>query len=316
MSFSSTNAAIKRDTVLPSLEVLAQAREKLVSKLPQNGVGETETRRHLTEDIVPALNLSSISPNYYGFVTGGATPAAALADNIVTQYDQNVQVHLPEETIATEVEDKALRLLCSLLDLKPDDFPHRTFTTGATASNIIGLACGREYVVTQAALKLGLRADEVNVGRHGLLRTCKMLGIEDINILTTAPHSSLRKAASLIGLGASSVKLVNRSDAPHRIDLAKLREELDKSWTVNIVAISCAEVNTGFFATTGLDEMIEIRKICDEFGAWIHVDAGKSTIHTIFGTLLTLASLWCHGKTPEGPRILGSHQRKRRSRAC
>jgi glutamate/tyrosine decarboxylase-like PLP-dependent enzyme len=39
-----------------------------------------------------------------------------------------------------------------------------------------------------------------------------------------------------------------------------------------IVAVSCAEVNTGRFATDYRD-MKAIRELCDAHGGWMHVDA-------------------------------------------
>ncbi|KAK5079874.1 hypothetical protein LTR16_008538, partial [Cryomyces antarcticus] len=139
--------------VLPEERSLEHARNSLLAGLPDEGLGFQATIEHLSSDVAPALNRSSLSPNYYGFVTGGATPAAAVADHLVVHYDQNVQVHLPHETIATEVENRALELLCNLLYLDPAIWSHRTFTTGATASNILGLACARERVVARAAAR-------------------------------------------------------------------------------------------------------------------------------------------------------------------
>lgn len=42
---------------------------------------------------------------------------ARVAENLVSTYDQNPQVHLPNQTVASNVEDKALRLLMDLLRL-------------------------------------------------------------------------------------------------------------------------------------------------------------------------------------------------------
>ncbi|KAL1622205.1 hypothetical protein SLS56_008877 [Neofusicoccum ribis] len=257
--------------VLPTQKVLGQSRSALLEVLANEGLGYQKTAKHLLDHVVPGLNGNSRSPNYYGFVTGGATPAAALADNLVTAYDQNVQVHLPNETIATDVEDKALKLLCRLLKLDPDEWPHKTFTTGATASNIIGLACGREHVIRSAAPKDSPQA--VSVGELGLLGAMRAAGVDDVQVLTTVPHSSLGKAASIVGIGRASVKTVGMPGAPHRFDLAKLETALASKRTASIVAISCSEVNTGRFATSGYTNIREIRELCDKYGAWIHVDA-------------------------------------------
>jgi glutamate/tyrosine decarboxylase-like PLP-dependent enzyme len=261
------------ETVLPSEDVLATAREKLAQHLPGVGIGVQEAIRHIREEIGPAFNGSSRSSRYYGFVTGGTTPAAALADNLVTAYDQNVQVHLPQETIATNVEDTALSLLCELLDLDPTQWPHRTFTTGATASNVLGLACGREFIIEEAVA--ARHESDTSVGEIGVFEAMHRAGIHKIQILTTVPHSSLSKAASVLGMGRASVKTIALEGASHKIDIQLLKKLLEVPGTASIVAISASEVNTGLFATTGLKEMQEIRKLCDLSGAWIHVDGGE-----------------------------------------
>lgn len=255
--------------VLPSADAVATSRSRLLESLPEDGIGAADVEEHIRHDIVPALTRSSQSPNYYGFVIGGATPAAASADHMVTETDQNVCVHLPKETIATDVEDRALSMVCELLQLPPDEWLHRTFTTGATASNVLGLACSRDFVVDKAARSSRQNA---NVAEHGILQATKAAGLEGIQVLTTVPHSSLRKAASIVGLGRGSVVEVGLPSAHHCIDMQTLETRLSTSAIASIVVISCAEVNTGFFATS-LKDMQEIRRLCSKFGAWMHVDA-------------------------------------------
>jgi hypothetical protein len=97
------------DLVLPSQAALQHARSTLLTSLPTEGIGHEQVQQHLEKDIVPALNGNSTSSRYYGFVTGGATPIATFADKLAVEQDQNVQVHLPNETVATNVEDAALR---------------------------------------------------------------------------------------------------------------------------------------------------------------------------------------------------------------
>jgi glutamate/tyrosine decarboxylase-like PLP-dependent enzyme len=262
-------------SILPTEGNIARAVSSMTPHLRNDGIGTARTIEHLMDDIVPALNASSLSPNYYGFVTGGATPAACIADQIVSIYDQNVQVHLPKETAATAIEDRALKLLLELLNLDPARWTGRTFTTGATASNVLGLACGRDQVVQAALQKRGVPS--TNVANSGLVAACLEAGIRKIQILTTMPHSSLGKASSIVGLGRAAVEALPLSDEqPWKFDLQKLEEKLKAPDTASIVVISCGEVNTGRFATESLQEFKHIRTLCDQNGAWTHVDGGKS----------------------------------------
>lgn len=267
--------------VLPSADELARARKSLQENLPSEGLGFARTRDHILNDIVPGLNAASLSPNYYGFVTGGVTPAALFADNVVSTYDQNVQVHLPDHSIATDVEHKALGLLTDLLGLDRKIWQNGTFTTGATASNIMGLACGREFVLRAAAASSG--SPVTSVGEHGLFEVMQAAGLSGLQVLSTMPHSSLGKAAGTLGIGRSNLKSICTSqDNPLEIDMHRLEQELARPDRVSIVAISCGEVNTGRFTTASIEQMREIRRLCDKYGAWLHVDGAFG----IFGRIL------------------------------
>lgn len=263
------------EPTLPPLSTLRRAE----STLPQPespdylcGSSQEDTVRHIIDDIIPALNGQGRSGRYYGFVTGGTLPIAEWADNVVTRMDQNVQVHLPDQTVATALEDAALEMMASLLRLG-GTWKGRTFTTGATASNVLGLACGRE-----AGLCKKLGDDCEGVGELGLLAACLKAGVTEVQVLTSAGHSSLSKAASVVGLGRRSVKELRMSgDEPWRLDLAALERELQRPGTLSIVAISAGEVNTGRYAVGGREDMAKVRELADRYGAWIHVDGGKFT---------------------------------------
>jgi glutamate/tyrosine decarboxylase-like PLP-dependent enzyme len=268
---------------LPGHDKLSRARASLpdaTGKSYLSGIGKEATFNHLMDDIVPALNGENRSGRYWGFVTGSTLPIAEVADNIVSAYDQNVQVHLPNQTISTEVEDAALKMLLCLLNLgKPEQWEGRTFTTGATASNILGLACGREAVIRSR-----LPQGSESVGEIGLLRACTRARIEEIQVLTSMGHSSLSKAASVVGLGRTSVKLLPSSDVePWRLDLDAVERELQRKNVASIIAISAGEVNTGRFAITGVEDMERLRSMADRYKAWIHVDGGAKQFRICHG---------------------------------
>ncbi|KAL2159716.1 hypothetical protein VTH06DRAFT_2285 [Thermothelomyces fergusii] len=200
---------------------------------------------------------------------------------------------------STAVEDAALRMLIDLLRLDNGDRHHhhrhdheegddddddegpkgartaatkwagRTFTTGATASNVLGLACGREAVVDARAARAGGKT----VAGDGLLAACLAGGVREVQVLTSMGHSSLSKAASLVGLGRGSVKDVGVPGEPWRLDLDAVERELEREadGVLSIVVVSAGEVNTGRFATNVLD-MPKLRSLADRHGAWIHVD--------------------------------------------
>ncbi|KAK4226500.1 pyridoxal phosphate-dependent transferase [Podospora fimiseda] len=247
----------------PSLSSLSLHKE-----IPPLPLDQTVTTNHLLHTILPNLNNQSISPNYYAFVTGSVLPIAQFADNIVTALDQNVQVHLPLHSPSTQIEDSALCMLLSLINFDQEEWKGRTFTTGATAGNILGLACGREYIINKRL------PEGKTVAELGFLRACKEGGVQDVQVLTSLSHSSLSKAASVVGLGTGNVKQIGQKEKEWRLDLDRLEKELkegEENGVVSIIAVSAGEVNTGRFAT-GVFDMPKIRSLADRYGAWVHVD--------------------------------------------
>jgi glutamate/tyrosine decarboxylase-like PLP-dependent enzyme len=289
LSTALTNIPVSASPVLPPRIPSLNALE-LHTSLPNDTQTLPNITSHLLTAVTPYLNASSLSPHYYGFVTGGATPAALAADILASIYDQNVQVHLPRETISTTVETAALNMLVDLFYLPRADWAvgvpggsggSATFTTGATASNVLGLALGREFVLAAAAAKAGKPG--MSVAQHGIMDLTGASGVTKIQILSTMPHSSLSKAASIVGIGRAHVLSIASSEDPLVIDFSRLDEEMRKPHTASILVISAGEVNTGRFATSSGAEMARLRRICDGAGAWIHVDGAFG----LFGRVLS-----------------------------
>ncbi|KAK7756109.1 hypothetical protein SLS62_002052 [Diatrype stigma] len=346
----------KPAALLPSARAISAARASLPR--PSDGDGDGDggylvgrgpeaALDHVLGTIAPALNGQNLGPagggRYFGLVTGSTLPVAEAADNVATAYDQNVQVHLPGQTIATEVEDAALRMVADLLELEGDgdsdggDGVHggvngngakkprkkktetrwqgRTFTTGATASNVLGLACGREAVIrarlpnpppSHRGNNEGLQPDEdpdpdedsdaedSAVGELGLLRACALAQVDEIRVLTSAAHSSVAKAAAIVGLGRASLRDLGHGGEPWRLDLDAVARELAdprNARVAHIVSVSAGEVNTGRFATAGLEDMRRLRALADEHRAWIHVDGAFGLFNRILPKTSEFAKL-------------------------
>ena len=274
--------------VMPSPEDIQKARSALIAELPDKSFqaqphpdaasSHLITLQHIIENIVPALPRSSLSSNYYGFVTGGATPAALAADILGVILDQNIQVHLPKQSIATELEVNALNMLIEAFVLPQEWLVGQlgsaggsgTFTTGATASNVIGLALGREHVISRAAKSKGYTT---SAGEQGFFESMTAAGLRSIQVLSTLPHSSIAKAASIVGIGRKNCISIAKGDLDIDIDFDLLEEHASISDTATIIVVSCGEVNTGFFATNSTHHMQQLRKLADKYGCWIHVDS-------------------------------------------
>lgn len=187
-------------------------------------------------------------------------PSAALADWFVSQYDCNVQVHLPNESIATTLENCTVQMLLGLLGLSNQAFTG-TFTTGATGSNILGLSCAREAQLR--LLNAGQGDEEWSLAEMGFgAEECRR-----VKVFVAKPHASINKAAALTGIGRRNVIDVGRKweskgegeasedeeQGAHRrvagldFDLDMLERELEEAQSLRfgrIVVVGMGEVNT------------------------------------------------------------------------
>ncbi|CAZ85435.1 unnamed protein product [Tuber melanosporum] len=265
---------------VPDPQTITAARTILTHHLPHTGLGLEHTAQHLLS-LLPSF--ARTTAHYYAFVTGSVTPAAHLADLLVSTVDANVQVHLPQDSLVTEVEDVALRLLCQLFRLDEREWAGRVITTGATAGNVLGLACGREEVLNRRLRARGVDEGRGGVGELGLLEACIRAGATGVKVFSAMAHSSLLKAAAVVGIGRGNVVDIGRVEKPWEIDLARLKEELERAeaeGVVSIVVVSFGEVNTGRFD----GGMEEIRKLADEYGAWLHTDAAFGIFARVLGS--------------------------------
>jgi glutamate/tyrosine decarboxylase-like PLP-dependent enzyme len=149
--------AIERQEKLSDLptisteDELRKGLEELPRSLPSEGneYGLKRSINFLFDSILPTLAQGQAGPRYFGFVTGGTLPSALLADMMTTLMDANVQVHLPKETLSTIIEKFALDMILDVLHMDRSQWTG-TFTTGATASNTLALACGRQATLQRA----------------------------------------------------------------------------------------------------------------------------------------------------------------------
>src|SRR4051794_8731584 len=189
------------------------------------------------------------SGRYFGFVIGGALPAALAADWLTSAWDQNAGLALPTPA-ATVVEEVAGRWLKELLGIPP----HASFAlvTGCQMAHATALAAARYHVLRNAGH---------DVERDGLF------GAPPIRVLAGAKrHGTFTRALRFVGLGSGSVREIPADDQG-RIVVDALRTELARGDGPTIVCAQLGEVNTG-----ACDDVAAIADAVDGTGAWLHVD--------------------------------------------
>ncbi|MBL8150065.1 MAG: aspartate aminotransferase family protein [Blastocatellia bacterium] len=217
--------------------------------LADEGIGAEEALNLFIDRYSSSMTASS-GPRYLGFVTGGTTPAALLGDWLVSTFDINLADS--KNSSAPNVEFEAIGLLRELFGLT-EDFSG-VFVSGATMSNFMGLAVGREWIA---------KGQGKSIVQDGLYNLPK------IDILSGEAHSSIYKALSMLGMGRKSVTKVALLPDREAVDIYQLELELEK-----LEGRACLVVaNAGTVNTVDFDDIDAIGKLKEKYRLWLHVDA-------------------------------------------
>ncbi|MBV1941297.1 lysine decarboxylase DesA [Streptomyces sp. BV286] len=120
------------------------------------------------------------------------------------------------------------------------------FTSGGSQSNLQALLLAREEAKSSSHAELRIFASEVS-------------------------HFSVRKSAKLLGLSADSVVSIPVG-SDKRMQTVALAHELERCRREGLVPMAVvATAGTTDFGS--IDPLPEIAELCDQFGAWMHVDA-------------------------------------------
>ncbi len=189
------------------------------------------------------------SGRYFGFVIGGAVPAALAADWLAATWDQNAGLYAcgPSAAIAEETVGAWLKELLGLP-------AHASFAlvTGCQMAHTTCLAAARNAVLTRAGW---------DVERDGLG------GAPPIGVLAGAKrHATIDRALRLLGIGTRAIVEI-AADTQGRMDIEGLGEALAARVGPTIVCAQLGEVNTGSF-----DPVSEIVELAHANDAWVHVD--------------------------------------------
>ncbi len=215
---------------------------------PPDGIGLAAALQQFRERYEPRLS-GSAGPRYFGFVTGGTSPAGLAGDWLVSAYDQNVSNDVG--SVAAAIERATADAFASLFGLPAE--LRGVFVSGATQSNTVALATARQWAFQQ----LGF-----DIAEHGLA------GAPALRVVGGAPHASIGKAMAILGLGRAQLQTVACMPGRTAVDPAALAARLAaEPERPTVVVASAGEVNTGDF-----DDLQALAELCREHGAWLHVD--------------------------------------------
>jgi glutamate/tyrosine decarboxylase-like PLP-dependent enzyme len=233
----------------PASRIAESLLEAAGGGLPDDGEDPAAVIDELARAVDDGL-VASGGPRYFGFVVGGALPAAAGADWLTGAWVQNGGLHALSPA-AGGAELVAGRWMLELLGLPPE--ASFGFPTGAGLGNTIGIAAGRHAVLAREGWNVEAR------GLYGAPEISVIVGEE--------AHATVYTSLQYLGLGRDRVVRVD-ADEQGRMRVDALREALASVRGPVIVIAQAGNVNTG-----GFDPVGEVADhLAGHDNAWLHVD--------------------------------------------
>jgi glutamate/tyrosine decarboxylase-like PLP-dependent enzyme len=225
------------------------AEMRIAAALPDAPSPVEDVVADLVRDAAPGLTAMG-SPRFFGFVIGGAHPAALAGDWLTSTWDQNAPLAVASPAVAA-IESVAGAWVLDLLGLPAD--ASFAFVTGCQMAHVTALAAARHRVLADAGH---------DVERDGLA------GAPPIRVLAGEErHVTLDRALRFLGLGVGALVPV-AVDGAGAMRADALRDALrGGDGGPTIVAAQAGNVNTG-----AIDPLPEVCAAAREAGAWVHVD--------------------------------------------
>jgi glutamate/tyrosine decarboxylase-like PLP-dependent enzyme len=226
----------------------SQLRDAMGGPLPEKPADPVKVVAALAAAAEPGL-VGTQSGRFFGFVVGGAAPAALAADWLTSTWDQNAGLFVLSPA-ASVVEEIAGGWMAALLGLPAT--VSVGFVTGGQMANMTALAAARHEVFR----------------RHGWdVEADGLIGAPRMRVLAGAQrHDTIDRALRFLGLGRAAIVPVLTDDQGRMLPQA-LADALEAGDGPTIVCAQVGNVNTG-----AIDPVGEICEIAHRTGAWVHVD--------------------------------------------
>jgi L-2,4-diaminobutyrate decarboxylase len=271
--FNSRNAPRYVAQVLQGVNAVATKLERTTQ--PFTGVGPAEMKRRIAEvdlerplpDTAAALEeLEEVylrdavyfhDPKYAAHLNCPVVIPALVGETILSAVNSSLDTW-DQSAGGTMIERRLIAWTAQRLELGAA--ADGVFTSGGSQSNFQALLIARNHAVAT------LRQDPGAAGLRlpALLDRLRIFTSED-------SHFSIRKSASMLGLGYDAVVPV-RCGSDHRMDPAALAEALADAQQSGLVpmAIVATAGTTDFGA---VDPLAEASALARAYGSWFHVDA-------------------------------------------
>jgi glutamate/tyrosine decarboxylase-like PLP-dependent enzyme len=221
---------------------------RFLEPAPRAGIGTERAFREFAEMVLP-YPTGNLHPRFWGWAGGQGSPTGMMGDLFAAAMN----------SVTGIFNDSAARVEAQVIDWMKESlgFPADAsgfVTSGGSVANLVALAAARDD-------RVGF-----DVGSDGLAAASS----RPVFYVSAETHSSMFKAAKLLGVGTDGVRVVP-VDESFRMDVAALRhmvrEDLDRGLTPFAVVGTAGTINTG-----AVDDLPALHRVAQEAGLWFHVD--------------------------------------------
>jgi aromatic-L-amino-acid decarboxylase len=220
----------------------SELRARLSKPLPAEGTPFEEILSSLADDVLP-YGSRVFHPSFFAFIPGSGTWPGALGDLVASAANVYAGSWM-ESAGVSQVELEVLRWFADWLGLP--EGAGGLLVSGGSAANTTALACAREHIAGAMAPDL-------------------------VAYLPDQSHSSLARAARVLGFGPAQLRVLPVDDA-HRLRPRVLAGVMEADAAAGLRPLFVA-ANGGSTNTGSVDPLPELAEIARSHGAWFHVDA-------------------------------------------
>jgi len=231
------------------------AKNSFKTPLPYSPMELGEVYNEFKQNILPYY-LGNIHPRYWSWVMGAGTAQSMLAEMLAAGMNCNVGIG---DQAPMYVDQQVIDWCRQMMSFPPES--SGALVSSASVANLNALIVARNSVSTS------IRSAGINGQKKMVIYA------------STETHSSIQKAAEIIGIGSDGVRKVKVNDK-YEMDTVHLQELIEEDKKEGNIPF-CIVANAGTVNTGAIDPLDKIFWICCKEDLWMHVDGA-------FGALLKL----------------------------
>jgi aromatic-L-amino-acid/L-tryptophan decarboxylase len=228
-------------------KVPEEIKEQFEQPLPVEPQPLTEVYEEFKETILP-YSLGNTHPRFWSWVIGTGTVQGMLAEMLAAGMNSNVSIGDQSPMYV----DKQVVNWCKEMMGFPDE-SSGALVNGASTANLNALITARNAMSDY----IRIRGIQIYSGKL-------------VMYASSETHSSIQKAAEIIGIGSEAVRKVNVNEQ-YEMDVQHLEEMIRKDKIIGNIPF-CVVANVGTVNTGSIDPLQEIFMICMKYNLWFHID--------------------------------------------